>query len=218
VIDQVRGRLRHAAAVARRADATSLARERHEKPVTTRRAPCSGKTKTEDDAAEILPKLFLNVFRHGPLPDGPLGKPGLEVPGDESVERRLLGPAALIPLRRPVRRESPRRRGRCMLADRDHGRARFPVGLHLGKRSRGPSQEQMSKKHQKRRHCRPPDRTRLTEGRHGGRDRWRDCDLGLRQPPDRVCPCLPLHLYAVRPPSDSFASACRLRCSSTSPR
>ena len=55
VIDQVRRGLRHAPAVARWADAPPLAREGHEKIVTAGAAPCPGKPKAENPAAEVAP-------------------------------------------------------------------------------------------------------------------------------------------------------------------
>jgi hypothetical protein len=56
--------------------------------------------------------------------EAPLGKPGLEVPGDDSVERRSLGTATGVVLGLAVRRAWVRRtKGRCRwVADGDHGR------------------------------------------------------------------------------------------------
>ena len=104
MINQVRGGLGHASAVARGAHAPAFAREVHEKIVSAGTAPCSGKPETEDAAAEIAPQFCLDVGRHRLVPEAPLGKPGLDVAGDEPVKRCLLRVAAGVLFRLAVRR------------------------------------------------------------------------------------------------------------------
>jgi len=57
-------------------------------------------------------------------PHSGLAKPGLEVPGVDSVEGRSLRMAAGVLLRLPVRRAGPPRKQRWLVEDRDHGRTR----------------------------------------------------------------------------------------------
>ena len=75
VINQARGGLGHASAVTRGADA----------------------------AAEIAPQFCLDVGRHRLVPEVALGKPGLDVTGDEPVKKCLIRVAAGVLLRLPVR-------------------------------------------------------------------------------------------------------------------
>ena len=103
MINQVRGGLGHASAVARGAHAPAFAREVHEKIVSAGTAPCSGKPETEDAAAEIAPQFCLDVGRHRLVPEVALGKPGLDVTGDEPVKKCLIRVAAGVLLRLPVR-------------------------------------------------------------------------------------------------------------------
>lgn len=79
--------MRHASAVARWADAASLAREVHKKIMAARAAPRSGNPKAENPAAEIVRQFAFEMPRDRLLPEASLGKPGLKLAGDDSVER-----------------------------------------------------------------------------------------------------------------------------------
>jgi hypothetical protein len=102
-VDEVRRRLRHAAAVAGRADATALALEADQKPRAARRAAGAGEAEAKDAAAQIRSKLLLDVPRDGLIGSVAGGEPGLEVRCDDPVERRLVGPAGLVALGPPSR-------------------------------------------------------------------------------------------------------------------
>ncbi len=112
VINQVRGRLSHASAVARWADALPLTREGDQKIVTAGTAAGSGESKTENAAAEVRPKLFLDEGLDWMLAKTPLGEACLEVPGDDTVERRSLGAASGVVLWLAGRSALPDRAGR----------------------------------------------------------------------------------------------------------
>ena len=99
--------------------------EGHEKPVTAASAASAGEAEAEDAAAEILPKLPLDVCRDGPLAKAASGKPGLQVPSDEPMKRRLLGTTAFVAIHSPwppPTSMEARSRPRC--AERDHERIR----------------------------------------------------------------------------------------------
>ena len=92
MIDQVCGRLRHASAIARRTDASSLARERHHKSLAAALTSRPRKPEAEDAAFQILTQFLLQLCGDAPLLEQPPLEPTLEeLPG------RLL----LICLRRP---------------------------------------------------------------------------------------------------------------------
>jgi hypothetical protein len=69
-----------------------------------------GKPEAQDAAAKVRSKLVFDMRGHGMVTEAPLGEPGLEVLGDDSVEGRPLGAATGVVLRLPVRRGGPRRR------------------------------------------------------------------------------------------------------------
>jgi hypothetical protein len=96
VIDEMRGGLGHVAAVAGRADAPALAGERHHESLTAACAQGTGESEAEEAALQIAAEFLLDVARHGPLGGFPPGEPALEVLGDDFVERRLVGAAALV--------------------------------------------------------------------------------------------------------------------------
>ena len=101
--------------------------EGHEKPVTAASAASAGEAEAEDAAAEILPKLPLDVCRDGPLAKAASGKPGLQVPSDEPMKRRLLGTTAFVAIRTswpPRNGRGARSRPAC--ADRGHECIRRP--------------------------------------------------------------------------------------------
>jgi hypothetical protein len=132
VIDEMRRRLGHASTVTGGADAASLAREGNEKVVTAGTAPRPGKPEAEDAAAEVRPKLLLDMHRHGMVTEAPLGEPGLEVPGGDRVEGSSLGAAAGVLLGLAERRAGLCPHGRTCrwVAEGDHGRARLAAGPH----------------------------------------------------------------------------------------
>ncbi len=81
----------------------------------------SGDAEAEDAAAEIPPELRLDVRRDGPVAEAPRGEPGLEVPADETMERRLLGSPVLVVFRTPLPPRTGRGAGsRPRCAGRDH--------------------------------------------------------------------------------------------------
>ena len=67
VIDKMRGRLGHVAAVAGRADAAALAGEGHDESRAARHADRAGEAEAEEPALEIAAEFVLDVSRHGPL-------------------------------------------------------------------------------------------------------------------------------------------------------
>ena len=67
VIDKMRGRLGHVAAVAGRADAAAPAGEDHDESRAARHADCAGEAEAEEPALEIAAEFVLDVSRHGPL-------------------------------------------------------------------------------------------------------------------------------------------------------
>jgi hypothetical protein len=96
VIGEVGGGLCHVAAVAGRADTPSLAGESDDEPSAAACTESAGESEVENAAFEIAAELLLDVARHGPLGGIPPDEPTLEVFGGDLVQRRLLGPAALV--------------------------------------------------------------------------------------------------------------------------
>ena len=90
----------------------TISREKSPRDRTAARAGRVGESETEQPAREIPTELLLDVCRDRPLVKAATLEPALEVLRDDPVERRLLGPAPLVPARRRgarVRaRESPR--------------------------------------------------------------------------------------------------------------
>ncbi len=120
-VGEVRGGLDHATARAGRADAPALAGESHEKPLAAAGAARPSEAEAQEAAAEILPKLPLDVCGDGLLTEAASGKPGLQVPADEPMKRRLLRTTAFVAIRTPW----PPRIGRATCsrsacANRDH--------------------------------------------------------------------------------------------------
>ncbi len=93
-------------------------------------APRPGEPEAQDAAAEERAKLLLDMRRHGMVAKAPLGKPGLEVAGDDSVERCSLGAASGVLLGLPVRRAGLCcTGGRCRRVQNcDHGWPRLATG------------------------------------------------------------------------------------------
>ena len=93
VLDHVGGRCAHAPADAGGAEATALARERHEQAVRAGAATEPREASAEDAAAQIRIELLLRVFGHThrerAVVDGAVQ--GLEVVTDDLVQRRRLG-------------------------------------------------------------------------------------------------------------------------------
>jgi hypothetical protein len=123
VIGEVGRRLCHVPTVAGRADAAALAGECHDESLAAARAPGAGEAEAEEPALEIAAEFLLDMARYGLLGGFPPLEPALEVLGDDLVERRLLGAAALVAAGRrgaAVRAASASRGKPC---DRgDHGR------------------------------------------------------------------------------------------------
>ena len=96
VVDEMRSRLRHSAAVARRTDTPALAREGHDKTLPARCTARPAKSEAEDATGEVRPQLPFDVRRNGLLSDRPSLEPAFEVLCDDLVERRLLWSAPLV--------------------------------------------------------------------------------------------------------------------------
>jgi len=79
VIGEVGGGPGHMAAVAERADATALARERDDKPLAAARAEGTAEPEAEDAALEIAAEFLLDVARRSPLGGFSPLEPVLEV-------------------------------------------------------------------------------------------------------------------------------------------
>ena len=96
MIGEMRGGLDHVATVAGGADAAAFAGKGHDKARAAARAQRTAESEAEQPALEIAAELLLHIAGHGPLSGFPPGEPALEVLGDYSVERRLLGAAPLV--------------------------------------------------------------------------------------------------------------------------
>ena len=96
MVDEVRGGLGHAPAVARGAQPARLTRPRHQQLEPARRAANAREAALEPAAVEVAPERGLDVAREPEAvrrAGARLGEHGLEVCGDDRVERRGLGPA-----------------------------------------------------------------------------------------------------------------------------
>jgi hypothetical protein len=62
------------------------------------KAPRLRKTKTDQPAGQIPTELFFNMMPDRPAALVVLGKPALQVPGDDLIERRSLRPSTGITL------------------------------------------------------------------------------------------------------------------------
>jgi hypothetical protein len=76
----------------------ALARKRHQKAMATACALCPRKPKAEQPAGQIPTKLFFNMPPDWPAALVVLGKPALQVSGDDLIERRSLRPPTGITL------------------------------------------------------------------------------------------------------------------------
>ena len=65
MVDQMRGGLRHATGIARRADTSAFTREGDKKVMPTFIAKSTGKAVGEDTAREILAKIMFHIGGHG---------------------------------------------------------------------------------------------------------------------------------------------------------
>ncbi len=99
-IDQMRSRVGHAPAAARRAERTPFARIRHEPILAAIIAVNANEAVREDAAVEELPQLALDEPRHGPLPRSLPLEERLELGRDNAVEDGFLGPAGGVAHRR----------------------------------------------------------------------------------------------------------------------
>ena len=89
-IDEVRGGVGHAAAAARRAEATPLARERHEAVELAFVAVEPEEAVGEDSAAKKGAELLLDETGRRPLAGSCAGQEGLELLAEGSVQEGLL--------------------------------------------------------------------------------------------------------------------------------
>jgi len=99
VLDQMGGRLGHAAGGAGRAQAAAFAGERDQEVMAAGAAARAGEAAGEDAALEKAPEFALDVARDRRAVGIALAsacQPGLEVLLDEPVERRALGSAATV--------------------------------------------------------------------------------------------------------------------------
>jgi hypothetical protein len=99
MIDQMRGGLRHAAGVARRAYRAAFARERHEEVMPAVRTSGPGEAVGQDAAFEVVAKFPFHVGGHPlPVPVVFACQPevGLQVLLDDLVKDGVLGMAAAV--------------------------------------------------------------------------------------------------------------------------
>jgi hypothetical protein len=113
-IDEVRGGVRHAAAAAGRAEATSLAREGHETVELALVAVEPEEALGEDPAAEKGAELLLDETGSWPLAVSCAGEEGFELLANGSVQRGLIR-------RSRVHGAAERLRGACPLRRRSGG-------------------------------------------------------------------------------------------------
>ena len=101
MIDQVCGRLRHASAIARRTDASSLARERHHKSLAAALTSRPRKPEAEDAAFQILTQFLLHLCWDATLLQQPPLELTLQKLTDDLVKRRAFRPPPLVAGQRP---------------------------------------------------------------------------------------------------------------------
>ena len=94
-VDEMCRRLRHVPAVAGGAHAPSLARKCHDELLRAPRAEIAGESEAEQPAREIPAELLFDVARDWVLACRAICEPAFEALRHDSVERRLLGAAAL---------------------------------------------------------------------------------------------------------------------------
>lgn len=102
VIGEMRCRRHHAPRVARGAHAAPLTRERDQEVVATLPAPGAGKAVGKGSALQVTTELPLDIGRHRPgvvVTVAALGKPGLEVLLDATIEHALWRATRLVPPR-----------------------------------------------------------------------------------------------------------------------
>jgi hypothetical protein len=95
VVDEMCRRLRHVPAVAGWAHAPSLARKCHDKLLRAPRAEIAGESEAEQPAREIPAELLFDVAHDWVLAGRAICEPAFEALRHDSVERHLLGAAAL---------------------------------------------------------------------------------------------------------------------------
>jgi hypothetical protein len=91
-------RLGHPSTCTGGTDAAALARKRYQKAMATACALRPRKPEAEQPAGQIPTELFFNMMPDRPATLFVLGKPALQVPGDDLIERRSLRPPTGIPL------------------------------------------------------------------------------------------------------------------------
>ncbi len=98
------GRAAHAARVARRVDATQLARKRHEYFVAASGVPSAQKAVRVDATSQVGAQLAFDVARHTALVSGAgLGQKRLEVSRDQPVKRSRPRSPLFVAQRRDLR-------------------------------------------------------------------------------------------------------------------
>ena len=135
MVDEMCRRLRHVPAVAGRAHAPALARKCHDELLRAPRAESAGESEAEQPAREIPAELLFDVARDGLLAGRAICEPALEALRHDSVERLLLGAAALVtagPRGAGVRTQRRPRRKRGKRGD--HGGTRG-VAEYVGART-----------------------------------------------------------------------------------
>jgi hypothetical protein len=106
VVHQVRGPARHASALARRAQASDFATERHEHLIPTRGALDPGEASLDDTTVEEPPEALFDVARQPVAVRRAIARVlqhGLEVVGDHPIERGRLRSSRPIALRQRCR-------------------------------------------------------------------------------------------------------------------
>ncbi len=98
MVSKVCRRLGYTPAGTRRTDPAALARKRRQKAMAAVCTLRPRKPKAKQPAGQIPTELFFNMMPDRPAALVVLGKPALQVPGDDLIERRSLRPPTGIPL------------------------------------------------------------------------------------------------------------------------
>jgi hypothetical protein len=131
-------RLGHPSTCTGGTDPAALARKRYQKAMAATCALCPRKPKAEQPTGQKPTELFFNMMPDRPAALVVLGKPALQVPCDDLIERRSLRPPTGITL---LWRLSPR--GGCcplgwtLATGRDHGDTRLSEVPHSESGCRG---------------------------------------------------------------------------------
>ncbi len=98
MVSKVCRRMGHPSTCTGGTDPAALARKRHQKAMATDCAVRPCKPKAEQPAAQKPTELFFNMMPDRPAALVALGKPALQVPCDDLIERRSLRPPTGITL------------------------------------------------------------------------------------------------------------------------